>query len=186
MLNFREYLVEARSKYAGLFKKISEEDSEFLQYLIHSKHHVMDSGRRNLNMESVLNLVSKKQVPKKLYRGLYTKDIDLFKEHLEEEVEYYPDKYQSFSEDLKVAKSFSKGIIFVSDDNYGGFPYSEFIEWHFSNLKKTDPDTYDAEDGDTIRAESEKEWIFPMDNYWRIDKISKKGRYWIVEGINRE
>ena len=59
MLRFKQYLTEAKSKYAGLFKKISEEDSEFLQYLIHSKSHVMDSSRRNLNMESVLNLVIK-------------------------------------------------------------------------------------------------------------------------------
>jgi len=185
MLNFKELIDINEANYSGLFNKLSEKQSEFLQYLIHDKSHVMDNTKSNPIMDSILSLVSRKQVPKTLYRGLYTKDIDLFKEHLETEEEYYPDRYQSFTEDFKVAKGFSRGIIYVSDDNYGGFPYSEFIEWHFSNLKKTDPDTYDAEDGDAIRAESEKEWFFSNDNYWRIDEISKKSGYWIVKGTNR-
>ena len=63
--------------------------------------------------------------------------------------------------------------------------YSHFLEWYYTNLKQTDPEEYEDQDGDGILKDNEKEWIFPMDNYYRIEKITKKGKFWMVDGTNR-
>ena len=183
MIRFSQFITEA--KYHKIFEKILDDDIEFLLYLVHDKSHVMDNTRPIPNMERVLKLTKRLAILPRLYRGLHTKDIEVFKKHMEDEEEYFPDRYQSFSEDLKVAQKFSKGIIYTSNDNHAGFPYSDFLEWYYTNLKQTDPEEYEDQDGDGILKDNEKEWIFPMDNYYRIEKITKKGKFWMVDGTNR-
>ena len=87
----------------------------------------MDNTRPIPNMERVLKLTKRLAILPRLYRGLHTKDIEVFKKHMEDEEEYFPDRYQSFSEDLKVAQKFSKGIIDLLSSLFGfSFKFKSF------------------------------------------------------------
>ena len=84
MIRFSQFITEA--KYHKIFEKISDDDIEFLLYLVHDKSHVMDNTRPIPNMERVLKLTKRLAILPRLYRGLHTQDIEVFKKHMEDGV----------------------------------------------------------------------------------------------------
>ena len=161
----------------NLLKVLPEKVKEFLFYLIHDKSHVMNNDSKHPLMEKALHECKGNVFAKPLYRGLYTETLEDFavgQDHIFE-------RYQSFSEHEGIAKKFSKkGLVLKSTGSANGLNYGEFLVDSYQDLKKTDPKSYHAEDGDYMieSAEEEAEHIFPIGTKFKVTAI--KGN--LIEG----
>lgn len=122
MKTFLEFINE---NFQNIYDKILDNDelSEFLNYLVHDKSHVIDNKSKSLELEEVLDLVKGTTYNFPLYRGLYDEQLEDFKIG-----EIYKFKrYQSFSENLELAKSFSQNnLILQANSSVNGFNYGRY------------------------------------------------------------
>jgi hypothetical protein len=177
---FEEFITE---KSNSIYDKILADNNltQFLNYLVHDKKHVMDNKGTTPELEKVFRLTKGQKYNQPLYRGLYTESIEDF---VIGETYEFP-RYQSFSENLEIAERFSKnGLIIQVTNSVGGFNYGGYLVYSFEKLKKDDPKMYDAEDGDFMieGALEEAEWLFPKNTNFIVQDISKKGKYTIISG----
>jgi hypothetical protein len=168
---------------SAIYNKILDDKSlsSFLNYLVHDKSHVMGNVNSSPQLEKVLQLVKNKKFNKPLYRGLYNEQLKDFSEGKI----YQFNRYQSFSEKIGIAKTFSKNnLIIKANSSTHGFNYAKFLVHTYKVMKKNDPDQYDGEDGDYMiqSALEEAEWIFPMNAKFKVEKISKSGKFTIISG----
>lgn len=135
--------------------KVSESDIDALLYVVHSDDHV------GAELKSVVAKLQKTgEVPKMtLYRGCSDAELEAIKANKHSIVDTL-----SFSEDIKIAKSFGKNIIEV-EARVPLFCYHKFLGEWYTTLKNVDASEYDAVDGDYMieTAEEELEWICTND-----------------------
>ena len=161
-------------------KKLSDDDNNFLAFLVHDKSHVIDKSRKHPIMDKVFKLTKNKKFNKPLYRGLYNEKITEF----EIGKNYTFPYYQSFSESEKTAKIFSKNkLILQFNKAKGGFNYGKYQADWLKELKKDDPEEYDGSDGDWLlqTAEEEAEHIFNTDTKVKIVNITKRSGFTYIE-----
>jgi len=186
MKTFNEFVNENFSlneNSISIYNKILKDDNltGFLNYLVHDKEHVMDNKSISPELEKVFRLVKGQTYSQSLYRGLYTEKLEDFKIN---DVYLFP-RYQSFSENIEIAQSFSsKGLILHAKNSINGFNYGGYLVHSFEKLKKTDPETYEAEDGDFMieGALEEAEWLFPKNSNFLVENIDEQGKYTIISG----
>lgn len=131
--------------------KVSESDIEALLYVVHSDDHI---GAKLKSVVAKLQKIG--EVPKMtLYRGCSDVELEAIKANKHSIVDTL-----SFSEDIKIAKSFGKNIIEV-EAKVPLFCYHKFLGEWYTTLKNVDASEYDAVDGDYMieTAEEELEWI---------------------------
>ncbi len=150
--------------------------SEHLLYLVHDKDHVLDKKSKIGFMNTVFASCKNNRSKVKLYRGLYKEKIEDFVPGQT----YTFARYQSFSEDLNIAKKFTKNkLILLLTSHTGGFPYSHWMKDFYENMKKKDPQEYNSVDGDFMieTANEEKEWIFNIDTVINIVDVAERSGY---------
>jgi hypothetical protein len=165
----------------GLKDKLSDDTLEFLAYLSHDKGHAMSNDSLVPEMAEVFKHITNEKQTTKLYRGLYSENLEDF----EVGKPYTFKRYQSFSEYESVAKEFSRqGIVLQLDGHQGGFNYWEFEVDILKELDKADPDEYYSVDGDYVieSYENEKEWIFNIDATFVPTEIKEQGEFTYIIG----
>jgi len=177
---FEDFLLEnTRSVYSKLANNPSL--STFLGFLLHGKSHVMDNQGASREMDAILSMVKNEKYNKPLYRGLY---IEKAEDFIEGE-NYVFNRYQSFSQNIKIAEEFTQNnIILQANTSIGGFNYGGYLINYYENLKYNDPMMYVIEDGDSIidSAKEESEWIFPRGTKFQVEKKVQKGKLLIIQG----
>lgn len=158
----------------------SEEEKEQLGLLIHDKKHLgVPEGTPVPGVEKALRAMSE-VFAKPLYRGLSQKvdakpgSVMKFK------------GYTSFSEDYDIAEGFAEsyGSMMVLWLSRGwGFNYGKWYTKDLERIRDTDPDQWDAIDGDYLlgSAEDEKEWIFPLGSRFQVESVQEKHGYRIIK-----
>lgn len=162
-------------------KKLSDNENEFLLNLIHQKEHVMDNNQRIRELDKIFSMTKNNINNEPLYRGLYVENVDDFKVGKE----YKFNRYQSFSEDLDMAKQFSQNnIILQLDRSKGGFNYAEYLKKYFSDLQQEDPEEFDMIDGEFMidSADEEKEWLFNINSKVKIKNIEERDGFTFITG----
>ena len=150
--------------------------TEKLLYLQHDKSHVFKNTSRVGFMSDVFEAYKNNRSRITLYRGLYVENISDFKSG---DI-YTFQRYQSFSEDLKIAEKFSKNqLIIVLKSHDGGFNYWKWLVNYAEILRQTDPQEFKYSDGEYIitAAQEETEWIFDIGTRIRIIRIEEKSPY---------
>lgn len=157
------------------FKKLEKDKdtSEFLAYLIHDKSNVTSNAEEVPDMTKVFNLTKDAKHEGSLYRGMWGANPDDYKVGQTGEF----GRYQSFSEEEGVAKSFAgqekgQGVVFKVDNPTGGFNYGGWIQ--------NSTDAEDDADDNINFARYEREHIFDRKQKYKVAKIEKNGPFTVV------
>lgn len=162
--------IEVDEKTTAQFKQIDKDKDlkEFLGYLVHSKDHVFNNTEDVPEMQKVFDIVKDSEYNKPLYRGMYKVNADDFK--VGQEATF--GRYQSFSEDPKVAKSFAdpepgKTVVLKLNRAKGAFNYGAYISKKVKGYV-----------GNVARYE--REHIIDRNQKYKVTKIEKEGPFTIV------
>lgn len=154
-----------------MYELLSYDDVVNLSYLIHDKGHITDGGKVDA-IENALKIYGEK-IDKTLYRGVSDKELSLIKDGK------LFNQYQSFSEDISVAKKFGKNIVTLLPNGSSGFSLWQWGVNDLLKIKKDNPEEYEMSDGDYLidSYKEELEWILPYGTLYEIvdeDKLTFK------------
>jgi hypothetical protein len=176
--------IKQLQKFAGLFENydISQDAKEILWSFIHDKHHGIGSQE---DINTINNTIEKNkqkaQIP--LYRGFG----DIHEKGSLSKNSKIGDEFQinqilSVSEDIKIAKSFSKNDkLIIKIENAEAFPY---WKWYIEDMTEYLESDEDADSEGTLElidlAKKEKEWMFPSNQKFKITNIESIGEYTVI------
>jgi hypothetical protein len=150
--------------------KKDEDTSEFLSYLIHDKSNVTANTEEVPEMTKVFKMTKDAEYKGTLYRGMHSSSPDDFKVGQTSTF----GRYQSFSEDEAVAKSFSgqekgQGVVLKVENPSGGFNYGGWLQQNM-----------DSEDENLNFARYEREHLFDRNQKYEVIKKEKQGPFTVV------
>lgn len=172
--SFSEFLNESHND----LRDIAHEDPDmmlFINMLVHDKRHVIKNITRVPEMDTIFSVASENTtIP--LYRGLHR----TVEASAGESIIF--DRYESFSESLDVAKTFTKvNTILKATNATGGFKY-----WKYMIQQLNDPlnDMVDEDINEELRRIllKEREWIFNIGSIFFVDSIYEQDGYKIIQG----
>jgi hypothetical protein len=147
----------------------SQEELETLSLLHHDKRHALKHGVSDPALEKALKHLSSKS-DKPLYRGLRDEEIDKNKLRVGGLLNFKD--YLSFSEDVKVAKSFAEQKIVIEIPlGAQGFCYWKWGVEGYEDIKD-DPNVDTEYYINSFKEEAE--WILPRNSKFLIRDIKKE------------
>lgn len=137
---------------------LSIDDLAELNYLIHDKAHISEGGII-VPLENAMKIHSK-PMDTFLYRGVSQLEYDAIMSGKDLNM------YQSFSEDIEIARRFGPIVIRLDFQCGCAFPLWKWGICGLEKLKEENSIEYEKSDGDYLieAYEEEKEWIIPYNS----------------------
>lgn len=148
------------------YDKLSDDDKEALNYLIHSIDHL---GDRNKRVKEIDNSILKH--PSKYITTLYSSVSKEDLEKIKSGKEF--NKYLICSENPKIAKKYGTNFIIIEPNNKNAFCLYKYGKNILKQLKKSNIEEYNNIDGKYLeyKYNRNKEWILPFNaNYEIVDE----------------